>query len=176
MVRVLCIVVTLLLAQGTAQASSADFSFRLARSTTAEKAAELQLRRLIDQYDVSRFSFTYSVMINEFAAPHSFPVLTLNAVYLNDDASALSTFLHEQLHWYGLVRQQAVDTAIADLKRMYPNVPVGGGQGARDEYSTYIHLIVGLQEYDAAASYLGRAEAKRVIMASAITNGFITRL
>lgn len=164
MVRVLHILVALLLVQGTAQAGSTDFSLRLARGTTAEKAAAVQLRRLIDQYDVSRLSFTYSIMINEYDAPHSFPVLTLNAVYLKDDASALSTFLHEQLHWYGLVNQTAVDAAITDLKALYPTVPVGNGEGASDEYSTYVHLIVGLQEYDATASYLGRTEAKRVIM------------
>jgi len=153
----------LLLAYGAVYAASTDFNFRLARNSADEQAAEKQLRRLIDTYDVSRFSFTYSVIINEYGAPHSFPVLTLNAVYLDDDASALSTFLHEQLHWYGLVNQDAVDTTIADLKTLYPSVPVGGGNGARDTYSTYVHLIVGLQEYDATASYLGRAEAKRVL-------------
>jgi len=153
----------LLIAYSAVDAASTDFSFRLASNSAQEKAAEKQLRRLINQYDVSRFSYTYSITISEYDAPHSFPVLTLNAFYLDDDAGALSTFLHEQFHWYGLIRQEAVDAAIAELKTIYPRAPVGRGQGARDKHSTYVHLIVGLQEYDAAAAYLGRDEAKRVI-------------
>jgi len=153
----------MLLAATAATAAVSDFDFRLARNTAKEQAAVRQLERLFNRYDISRFSFTYSIMLDEYGAPHSFPQLTLNAYYLDDDAGALSTFLHEQLHWYGLANQVAVDAAVADLKTLYPRVPVGRGEGARDEASTYLHLIVGLQEYDAAASYVGRAEAARVL-------------
>lgn len=144
-------------------ASANDFSISLGHNSAREKAAEKQLRRLLDQYDVSRFSFTYSIRINQGDVPHSHPVLTLNTVHLGDDKNALSTLLHEQLHWHSLIKESATARAISDLQKIYPNVPVGGGEGARDIYSTYMHLIVCLQEFDALASYIGRDEAKQVL-------------
>ncbi len=145
-------------------AGAADFSIRLGHNSARERAAEQQLRTILDTYDVSNYSFTYSIRINEGDVPHSHPVLTLNTVHLGDDANALSTFIHEQLHWYSLIMSEETEAAIKALRVIYPRVPVGRGQGATDEYSTYAHLIVGLQEYDALASYVGRDEAKRVML------------
>ena len=148
----------------TALASSSDFDIRLANNTQREKAAEKQLKRLLDTYDVSPFVFTYSIKIDQDDAPHSHPILTLNDYFIEDDASALSTFIHAQLHWFGIAFEPQINAAINDLKVIYPKVPNGRRGGARSEYSTYVHLIVGLQEYYASASLFGKEEAKRVLL------------
>lgn len=144
-------------------ASSADFDIRLRNDSSRERAAAAQLRRLLDTHDISDYIFTYSVMIDEYDAPHSHPVLTINAVYLNDDNSALSIFLHEQLHWLGMVLEPNVEAALEDLRKLYPTVPGRSSGGARDDYSTYVHLIVGLQEFRVMSSLVGTEEAARVL-------------
>ena len=78
--------------------------------------------------------------------PHSHPVLTLSTRNKSDD-DLLSTFLHEQIHWYGVEKDEQVEGAIKDFKEMYPKVPVGNRQGARDEFSTYLHLFICYLEY-----------------------------
>lgn len=147
----------------TVFAASSDFDIRLKNNTPREQAAAVQLRRLLDLHDVSDHVFTYSVMIDEYAAPHSHPILTINAVYLDDDNSAFSIFLHEQLHWLGMVLDPNMRAALVDLKAMYPSVPGYRGGGAGNEFSTYAHLIVGVQEYDVMARLVGAAEAERVL-------------
>lgn len=144
-------------------ASSSDFDIRLRNDSGRERAAAAQLRRLLDTHEVDDYIFTYSVMIDEYDAPHSHPVLTINAVYLDDDNSALSIFLHEQLHWLGMVLAPNVEAALEDLRELYPTVPGRGGGGARDDYSTYVHLIVGLQEFRVMSSLVGTEEAARVL-------------
>ena len=152
-----------LLASTAADASSSDFDIRLGRGSEREELAAKQLRRLLDTYDVSHFTFTYSVVIREGDVPHSHPRLTINTLHIKDDASALSVFLHEQFHWQGTAYSAEVAAAVEDLKNLYPNVPGSRGGGAGDAHSTYVHLMVGLQEYHATASLFGRTEAKRVI-------------
>ena len=144
-------------------AASRDFDIRLRHDSPRELAAERQLRRLLDAYDVSPYVATYSVMIDETAAPHSHPMLTLNSYFLNDDASALSTFIHEQMHWFELFMGPQVEAAIKDLKQMYPDMPSRGRGGGRDARGTFIHLIVGSQELHATATFFGKEEARRVI-------------
>lgn len=162
--RLTCLVLLFgFLLPNAAFAASGDFDIRLKNNSDRERAAAAQLRRLLDTHDVSNYIFTYSVMIDEYDAPHSHPVLTINAVYLNDDSSALSIFLHEQLHWLGMVLEPNVEAALEDLRKLYPTVPGRSGGGARDDYSTYVHLIVGLQEFRIMSSLVGTEEAARVL-------------
>lgn len=144
-------------------ANANNFDIRLAHDTSRERAAKAQLVRLLNTYDVSPFTFTYSIQIDQEAGPHSHPVLTLNDYFINDDASALSTFIHEQFHWFELVLEPQIEAAIKDLQVMYPDMPPGGRGGGRNATETFRHLIVGSQEYHATASLFGRAEARRVI-------------
>ena len=138
-------------------------SIELARSSESEKTARAQLRRLVDQFDVEQWLFTEKVLIDDSQwIPHSHPILTLNSRYLDDDLSQLSTFLHEQFHWYAGSRLDRIDAAISDLKEMFPEVP-SGRVAARDEYSTYLHLIICDLELAAMQKLVGDAEARRVL-------------
>ncbi len=163
MARLFLVSVLLFIFSTSATGSSSDFDIRLAHGSPNEKKAEKQLKRLLDTYDVSPYTFTYSIRIDQNDAPHSHPILTLNDYFLDDDASALSTFIHEQYHWLAIAFEQETNAAIEDLKLLYPQIPNSRNGGARSEYSTYAHLIVGLQEYHATASLFGKDEAKRVL-------------
>ena len=156
-------IIALIFATSPLFAASSDFDIRSRHESPREVAAAEQLRRLLDTYDVSPFVATYSVLIDETAAPHSHPVLTLNSYFLDDDAGALSTFIHEQMHWFELFMGPQVEAAIEDLKKIYPDMPNRGRGGGRDARGTYIHLLVGSQELQATASLMGMEEARRVI-------------
>jgi hypothetical protein len=147
---------------GTVHAGD-TLSIQLAKGSDSEETARVQLVRLVDQFDVEQWLFTEKVMIDDSQwIPHSHPVLTLNSRYLDDDLSQLATFLHEQFHWYAGTRQERIDAAISDFKAMFPEVP-SGRVGARDEYSTYLHLIICDLELAAMQKLVGDAEARRVL-------------
>src|SRR5450432_3763406 len=65
-----------------------------------EQQEKLELEQLLKKYDVSKYTFTRTVIIEERAMNHAFPELTLNVHFLGSDDELLSSFLHEQLHWY----------------------------------------------------------------------------
>lgn len=135
----------------------------LASGTAREQAAETQLRRLLETHDLEPLIFTTRVRIEGGVIPHSHPVLTLNTRHLDDDERQLATFIHEQMHWYSLEIGEPFGAALADLRGAYPEVPVGGDQGARSVHSSYLHLIICQLEHDALMRYLGPERARQVI-------------
>jgi hypothetical protein len=145
------------------QAPSGGIEIALAKGTQAEKQTRDQLQRLLTNYDLSGWIFTKSVVIDETAIPHSHPVLTLHTRHLKDDELLLSSFLHEQLHWFLAGKKEGTDQAINELRALFPKVPVGSPQGAGDERSTYVHLIVNYLEYRADRELLGELKARQVM-------------
>ncbi len=122
-----------------------------------------QLERLLTAYDLSPWTFTTSIRMADFAVPHSHPVLTLNTRHLHDDLQALSTFLHEQIHWFEEANPARVAAAVAEFRHLYPNAPASMPEGAADLDSTYLHLVVCPLEFAALTRLLGLAEAREVI-------------
>lgn len=129
-----------------------------------ERQTQAQLERLLRTYDVRPWIFTDEIVIESGpdVIPHSHPVLTLSTDALNEDL-LLSTFVHEQLHWFMGSRSEDVEKAVADLKTLFPKVPVGYPDGARNEYSTYLHLLVCTLEDDAMRRLLGESRARQVL-------------
>ncbi len=129
-----------------------------------ETTTKNQLLRLMKHYDVSKWLFTKKVLIDrDVQPPHSHPILTLNTRYLKDDELLLSTFVHEQIHWFHDERDEQTKKAIGELKTIFPKVPVGFPDGARDEESSYLHLLVCYSEYQASKELLGELKARQVI-------------
>jgi hypothetical protein len=128
-----------------------------------EKRTAAQLERLLKTHDASDWAFTRTVVIDETDIPHSHPVLTLHARHLKDDELLLSTYLHEQLHWFLSERPKEMRAAVADLRRLYPRIPVGFPQGSSDEAGNYEHLIVAYLEYQADQALLGALKAHQVM-------------
>jgi len=52
---------------------------------------------------------------------------------------------------------------MADLRRLYPVVPGASPEAARDEESTYRHLLVCMLEFDAVRQVFGEAAARRTL-------------
>src|ERR1022692_4915797 len=128
-----------------------------------ELQEKLELQEILKKYDVGKYTFTRTVVIDERAMNHAFPVLTLNVHYVGSDDELLSSFLHEQLHWYLAQHRLAMEDAVRRLKIMYPHAPVGLPEAAETEYSTYGHLIDCYLEIQADRDLIGRERTDRVI-------------
>ena len=67
-----------LLACFCSHAATPDMEVTLAHGTEAEAQTRNQLQRLLKTYDVSGWTWTGKVVIDQDAIPHSHPVLTLH--------------------------------------------------------------------------------------------------
>ncbi len=148
---------------GAAQTPPEDIRIELATGSRLESEGRDQLRRILATYDLSPWIFTRRIRFQSRVVPHSHPVLTLNTRYLDDDTLQAATLLHEQLHWPLAEREAATDSAIADLRGLYPTVPGGPPEGARNEHSTYLHLLVCTLELDAVSAVFGESVARRLL-------------
>jgi hypothetical protein len=131
--------------------------------TELEERGREQLERLLDAYDLERWLFTREIIVRSFVAPHSHPVLTVNTRQIDDDDGCLGTFLQEQFHWYAVNRLEQTEAAVREFREIYPEAPVGPPEGAKSEYSSYLHLIICTLELDALTELLGEERARQVI-------------
>jgi hypothetical protein len=134
-----------------------------AHSSAEEEQTRQQLERLFERHDLSPWRFTRRVVIDEEAIPHSHPVLTLHTRHLRDDLLLLSTYIHEQSHWYVDRRPRATAAAVAELEAQFPDLPVGHPDGASSRESNYAHLIVIALEWDGLRSLVGELAARQVM-------------
>ena len=138
---------------------SVDLSLAQAR---AEKIIEC-IKRWRESHDVSRFEYTNHLRVAPTEIPHSHPILTLNTELYNPE-EILCEYLHEQMHWYedrlGCAGEGS--PLIAELKQHYPDAPVGFPEGANDEYSTYLHLLVNWLEIEVASQFMARERAEEI--------------
>lgn len=140
-----------------------EINISLHAGTEAEQKAKKQLEEILQQYDLTRWIFTQEVVIQSKVIPHSHPVLTLNTRYLGNNEGQLASFLHEQIHWFVDTDSVSTHNVIQEFRRMYPEVPVRGGEGARSEYSTYLHLMVCWLEFDALRQLVGEEKARKML-------------
>jgi hypothetical protein len=155
--------VFLLIALSAHASSAQSITIDVAHGSERERQTKVGLEQVLASYDLRKYAFTDHVVIEESAINHAFPVLTLNARFANSPDELLASYIHEQLHWYlreHLPRQQ---DAIADLRRMYPNAPVGLPEGAETAYSTYGHLVDCYLEILAVRQLIGPERTTAVI-------------
>jgi hypothetical protein len=139
---------------------------RLAHESEAERATRDHLLALAERHDLSPWVHTTEVLIDEDQIPHSHPVLTLHTRHLGDDDGLLATFLHEQLHWFALERDDATERAKDRFRELFPEVPAASEGGARDAESTWLHLVVCDLELAATAAVIGEDAARAVLGAN----------
>jgi hypothetical protein len=137
--------------------------FHLQHDSESEQKTKAQLERLLHTYDINRWTFTQQVLIDYQAVPHSHPVLTLHTRHLASDDQLLSTYVHEQLHWWLDEKEAQAKKAEDDLRKLYSKVPVGYPEGAQDEESTYLHLIDCYLEMQADRALMGEQRATEVM-------------
>jgi hypothetical protein len=144
-------------------AATPNIEITLAHGSRNEAATRSQLQKILQTYDLSDWVWTGKVKIEEGSIPHSHPVLTLHTRHLDDDLMLLSTFVHEEYHWYETAHPAEVTAAIAELKTAYPNVPVGGRDGADSEESSYLHIVVCYAEWQKMKALVGAEKARHVM-------------
>ncbi len=96
----------------------------------------------------------------------SHPILTLGTRFADTEDMLLSTYLHEQMHWYlwelGGHDHDPVEPFFDELVRRYPKAPVSLPDGGRNYEQTYLHLVVCWLEIWAASELIGMARARTV--------------
>lgn len=153
--------IVLLLSNPSRAQSNIDIALK--QGGKEEEQTKAQLQRLLKTYDVAKWTFTKSVLIDEKAIPHSHPVLTLSTRHIKDDELLLSTFVHEQIHWFLTQNLKSTEEAKKELRGLFPKAPISFPEGATDEESTYLHLIVIYLEYRADRELLGELKARQVM-------------
>ena len=127
--------------------------------TPDELEIKSQLEALLKKYDLEPYLYTKKVRIKEETIPHSHPVLTLSTDFQGKEVYLLSTFLHEQMHWYSLAKDYNQEALGAALVKMYPKVPIALPEGGGSEMGTYLHLLVCYLEYHTLARVIGETAA-----------------
>lgn len=135
----------------------------LAHGTDRERQTRALLEQVLAAYDLSKYTFTRHVVIEERAINHAFPVLTLNVRFAGSADELLSSYVHEQLHWHLRARSGDQQDAIAELRRMYPRAPIGPPEGAETAVSTYGHLVDCYLEIQADRQLIGPERTSAVI-------------
>jgi hypothetical protein len=119
------------------------------------------LAALRRRHDLARYEYTTIVRIVPGGETFAHPVLTLGNRFATSEDLLLSTYLHEQMHWYlwylGTPERDMVAPFMDELVRRYPHAPVDvANGGARSYDSTYEHLVVNWLELAATAEFIGR--------------------
>jgi hypothetical protein len=121
------------------------------------------LRALRRRHDLSRFEYTRVVRIVPGGDTFSHPMLTLGNRFADNEDLLLSTYLHEQMHWYlwylGTPERDPVAPFFDELVRRYPEAPTELPDGARNYESTYLHLVINWLEVAATSEFIGRHRA-----------------
>jgi hypothetical protein len=139
----------------TAQASDVDI--RTAHGSDRESAAAAALRAVLAGHDLRRWMFTDLVTIDEtIRGGLSHPLIISPGLLVRRPALALTTFLHEQLHW---LEGSGTDSASAEASRRWPDPPPLAAGGATDPTSTWLHMSVCALEHQSLSELLGPAAA-----------------
>jgi hypothetical protein len=121
------------------------------------------LAALRRRHDLSRYEYTTTVRIVPGSDTYAHPILTLGNRFAENEDLLLSTYLHEQMHWYlwylGTPDRDMVAPFYDELVRRYPDAPIELPDGARNYDATYTHLVVNWLEIAAASVFIGRERA-----------------
>ena len=117
---------------------------------------------ILDSFNLEPYIYTKKVRVMDGVIPHSHPLLT---IHTDDDTidKLLSTFIHEQLHWYILSKWDESEKAIERIKDKYPSVPYRFPAGSGSLSGTYNHLLINFLEYDILIKLLGKERARSQI-------------
>lgn len=137
----------------------------------AERIERL-LAALRRRHDVARHEYTRVIRIVPASETFAHPILTLGNRFAGSEDLLLSTYLHEQMHWYlwllGTPEVDPVAPFFDELVRRYPQAPITLPDGARGYEATYLHLVVNWLEIAVVSEYIGRTRA--VALAEAATS------
>ncbi|MCP5181795.1 MAG: SRPBCC domain-containing protein [Pseudomonadales bacterium] len=133
-----------------------------AADETDERQVAAELSGHLDEPGMSRWIFTPVVIIDASTQiPHSHPRLTLNTRDRGD--LLIADFVHEQSHWLAAANEARVGAAVADLRKLFPDLPRQPPEGANGDHSSYLHLIICSWEYQALREIVGARRAQATL-------------
>src|SRR5215472_8255531 len=134
----------------TAGATGVDI--RTAHHTDSENSAATALADLLATYDLRRWMFTDLVTVDEsILGGFSHPLMISPPRLTRRPAMALSTFIHEQLHW---IDGPGTDSATKEARERWPDPPPSPG-GCRSAQSTWLHMAICALEYQGLSEIIG---------------------
>jgi hypothetical protein len=147
-----------------AQAQTPKLDITLQHISSGEQQQRALIDRLARQYDLSKYTITQKIVIDEQAINHATPVLTLNLRFVANDDRALSLYIHEQAHWL-LIKNYRSRTRemLAELLKLFPNIDTSPPNGDGNVGTSYIHLVVIMLEWQALEDLVGVTRAKEVL-------------
>lgn len=138
-------------------AGATEVDIRTAHDTQAEKSAAHVLAAVLATYDLRRWMFTDVVAVDESILGGFSHPLTISPPRLTKrPAMALSTFLHEQLHW---IEGPGTDSATAEASERWPDPPPPPA-GCHNAQSTWLHMSVCALEYQSLSEVIGESAAR----------------
>jgi hypothetical protein len=136
---------------------AAGMDVRTARGSEQEIAGADALREVLASFDLRRWMFTDLVTVDEtIQGAFSHPLTIAPALLVRSPARALTTFLHEQLHW--AVDGPGGDAATAEAQERWPEPP-SPPAGAHSAASTWLHMAVCALEYESLCELIGTEPA-----------------
>ncbi|MFH0883666.1 MAG: hypothetical protein V2A56_11825 [bacterium] len=155
--------ITLLFPFHAADAQKDSVSVRMVAGNLREAIANRQVVNLIGEYSLYNWLFTRDIVIDEKARPHSHPVLTLNASYLQEDKKALAIFLHQEFRWYLDQNARNVNTVVKELMKrpdqLIPNIT----QTIDNDSLSWLNLLACTMETDALKQTLGETNTDSLL-------------
>jgi hypothetical protein len=152
----------LLVARAAAQ--TPKLNIKTKHGLPVEEQRKEQMERLAKQYDLKKYTITRDIVIERGATNHSYPVLTLNLRFLDNDDLTLSAYVHEQGHWVLMERHRGENPALfEDLQRTFPNMETRVPEGDGQLRSSYFHIAVCMLEWQAMEDLVGLERARKVI-------------
>ena len=126
---------------------------RTAHGSDHEDAGAAALRAILEEYDLRCWLFTDLVTIDEqLRGGLSHPLTISPSLLVQRPALALTTFLHEQLHW---LDGPGIASATAEASQRWPDPPSRSAGGATDPASTWLHMSTCALEYESLSEILG---------------------
>jgi hypothetical protein len=142
------------------------FEFEQRSGSADEQKAAAALLEALAPFDVSRWIFTDLVIIDDsIRGGMSHPLTIAPKLVLRRQHSALTTFLHEQLHWL-MSAHPSAGAASAEARERWP-VPPPSPAGGMDAPSTWMHMSVCALEYQSLSALVGREAAEAELRAHA---------
>jgi hypothetical protein len=139
---------------GPPQATGVDI--RTAHGSDNESAAAAALRVVLSDHDLRPWMFTDLVIVDEeIRGGFSHPLTISPPLLIQRSTWALTTFLHEQLHW---IEGPATDSATAEASERWPDPPPPPA-GGRTPESTWLHMSVCALEYLSLSKIIGEQDA-----------------
>ena len=151
-------------ASSLASAQTPKLNIKTKHGYPMEEQRKEQMERLAKQYDLKKYTVSRDILIERGAMNHSYPVLTLNLRFLDNNDLALSAYVHEQGHWVLMERHRAANPVLfEDLQRTFPNTEIRVPDGDGELRSSYFHIAVCMLEWQAMEDLVGAERARKVI-------------